>query len=75
MNTTYRIPVVYKLTKEQYERLQENCKLAEKATRRAITPEEELQTMMTFGATFDIDSRLSHFKHIYRKVTGESDEG
>lgn len=74
MNTTYRIPVIYMLTGEQYERLQENCKLAEKTTRRAITPEEELQSVMTFGSTFDIDSRLSHFEHIYKKVTGENDE-
>ena len=74
MNTTYRIPVVYTLTQEQYEGILANAKLASKVIGRPVTPEEEFQNMMTFGSAYHIDSKIGYFDRIYRKEDGKSNE-
>ena len=74
MNTTYRIPVVFTLTQEQYEAVSENSKQASKIIGKLITPEEEFQNMMTFGSAYHIDSKIGYFDRIYRKEDGKSNE-
>ena len=74
MNTTYRIPVVFTLTQEQYEAVSENAKQASKIIGKLITPEEEFQNMMTFSSSYDIDSKIGYFDRIYRKGVGEVNE-